>query len=172
MLLGLGDIGEHADVVADIAVLVMQQADRGADDAVVPVFMPGMELAMPCIAPGQGSAHAGDCPDVAFGDLQHVGAPPEHLSMRVSGDLCKRRIDTDDALHGVTDQYAFRNAVDDADRQTHSVISLFFGADIMLDGQIAGQVALLVLNRADDSPLMEELVILAFVDELAMPGFS
>lgn len=52
------------------------------------------------------------------------------------------------------------------------MISFFFGIDVMLDGQIAGQVALFVLNRADDGPFVEEFVVLAFVDELAMPSLS
>ena len=169
LVLALGDVGEHADVVRDLPIRIAQRVDGAGGGIQAAVLVPVPELALPVPVLVQCLPHGGVLLPAPAPRGEQAGLAPQDLGGTVASDAGEGRIDFDDALRGIADHHPFMGVGHHARSQAQGLLGLLGGGDVLLDTQVVGDAALVIDQRRDGGIFDIQLAALAPVDELALP---
>ncbi|CAH0318684.1 hypothetical protein SRABI112_05207 [Pseudomonas mediterranea] len=107
------DVGEHCNVLADLAVVVDERPDRLPLREDLTTFASIPDFPAPFAPPVQGSKHvAVEIRPVATG-LEQVGAPAQHLVPVITGNRHEGPVHVHDQSAAIRHQYPFAGAIED-----------------------------------------------------------
>ncbi|MNF71292.1 hypothetical protein D3C84_532390 [compost metagenome] len=132
-ILDRADVGKHRDVVAELAVVVMNQADRLPLRVDPAVFATVPDLAAPLAATVERGEHRLVETRRVVAGLEQAGLLAQHFFALVAGNLHEGAVHMDDDPITVGDQHAFAGAIEHGGGLTQTLpvfIALTqFGAD-------------------------------------------
>jgi len=107
-----GDVGEHRDVVAEFAVLVVDRPQVLPDREDFTALAPVPDFPAPLAALVQALPHHLVEGVVMAAGLEHRRQLAEYFLLLVTGDALEGAVDVDDLLLGIGHQHAFQGAVE------------------------------------------------------------